>query len=138
LLYRTTVIEIGGGIMSRRLLLVSHGIVALFGLYYSIYLLIINPETLFSVEHALSYHPTFDHFLFIFFKFLLISISSFFAYAALRFVLPFSSYYSFGQGLILLGLALIIGYLPLGIRIFLLMMGLFQSSVIVYHKFTLL
>ncbi|EOT43151.1 hypothetical protein ACWOE3_01840 [Enterococcus dispar] len=124
--------------MSRRLLLVSHGIVALFGLYYSIYLLIINPETLFSVEHALSYHPTFDHFLFIFFKFLLISISSFFAYAALRFVLPFSSYYSFGQGLILLGLALIIGYLPLGIRIFLLMMGLFQSSVIVYHKFTLL
>lgn len=138
MLYRTTVIEIGGGIMSRRLLLVSHGIVALFGLYYSIYLLIINPETLFSVEHALSYHPTFDHFLFIFFKFLLISISSFFAYAALRFVLPFSSYYSFGQGLILLGLALIIGYLPLGIRIFLLMMGLFQSSVIVYHKFTLL
>lgn len=128
----------GGGIMSRRLLLVSHGIVALFGLYYSIYLLIINPETLFSVEHALSYHPTFDHFLFIFFKFLLISMSSFFAYAALRFVLPFSSYYSFGQGLILLGLALIIGYLPLGIRIFLLMMGLFQSSVIVYHKFTLL
>lgn len=124
--------------MSQRLLLVSHGIVALFGLYYSIYLLIINPETLFSVEHALSYHPTFDHFLFIFFKFLLISISSFFAYAALRFVLPFSSYYSFGQGLILLGLALIIGYLPLGIRIFLLMMGLFQSSVIVYHKFTLL
>ncbi|MDT2706700.1 hypothetical protein [Enterococcus dispar] len=124
--------------MSRRLLLVSHGIVALFGLYYSIYLLIINPETLFSVEHALSYHPTFDHFLFIFFKFLLISMSSFFAYAALRFVLPFSSYYSFGQGLILLGLALIIGYLPLGIRIFLLMMGLFQSSVIVYHKFTLL
>ncbi|MCU7358509.1 hypothetical protein N7O58_12625 [Enterococcus dispar] len=124
--------------MSRRLLLVSHGIVAIFGLYYSIYLLIINPETLFSVEHALSYHPTFDHFLFIFFKFLLISISSFFAYAALRFVLPFSSYYSFGQGLILLGLALIIGYLPLGIRIFLLMMGLFQSSVIVYHKFTLL
>lgn len=138
MLYRTTVIEIGGGIMSRRLLLVSHGIVAIFGLYYSIYLLIINPETLFSVEHALSYHPTFDHFLFIFFKFLLISISSFFAYAALRFVLPFSSYYSFGQGLILLGLALIIGYLPLGIRIFLLMMGLFQSSVIVYHKFTLL
>ena len=124
--------------MSRRLLLVSHGIVALFDLYYSIYLLIINPETLFSVEHALSYHPTFDHFLFIFFKFLLISMSSFFAYAALRFVLPFSSYYSFGQGLILLGLALIIGYLPLGIRIFLLMMGLFQSSVIVYHKFTLL
>lgn len=124
--------------MSRRLLLVSHGIVAIFGLYYSIYLLIINPETLFSVEHALSCHPTFDHFLFIFFKFLLISISSFFAYAALRFVLPFSSYYSFGQGLILLGLALIIGYLPLGIRIFLLMMGLFQSSVIVYHKFTLL
>lgn len=124
--------------MSRRLLLVSHGIVALFGLYYFIYLLIINPETLFSVEHALSYHPTFDHFLFIFFKFLLISMSSFFAYAALRFVLPFSSYYSFGQGLILLGLALIIGYLPLGIRIFLLMMGLFQSSVIVYHKFTLL
>lgn len=138
LLYRTIVINGGGEEMSRRLLLVSHGMVAFFGLYYSIYLLLINPETLFSVQHALDYHPAFDHFLVVFFKFLLISMGSFFAYLALRFAFPFGYYYSFVQGLILLFIALLIVYLPISIRIFLMIMGTLQCSIIIYHRFSLL
>ncbi|MDT2740716.1 hypothetical protein [Enterococcus canintestini] len=124
--------------MTRRLLLASHGLMIFFGLYYSIYLLLINPETLFTVEDALRYHPAFDHLLVVFFKFILISVSSFFAFVALRFFLPFCHSYSFIQGIILLSLALIIPYLPLTMRIFLVMMGLFQCGIVSYHKLAML
>ncbi|BCA86030.1 hypothetical protein EsVE80_15530 [Enterococcus saigonensis] len=121
--------------MSRRLLLVSHGIMMVFGLYYSVYLLLVNPETFFSIEQALSYHPTFDHMLFVFFKFLLIFVSSLFAFVTLHFFLPFCHSYSFIQGMILLALALIVVYLPFIVRIFLGTMGIFQCGTVIYQKF---